>query len=361
MYWPTPARNETEIMGYTIRTDEWRYTCWFEFDTVLIVPKIHNIIGQELYDHREDTGEEIDWKGEHFNLAKNKMYVQVVNTLHEKILNYIQLRPIKGRVVNTDADINAENQKTKKIKGVVITADNKKTMRTNMKGKSEMDGYTNLKQFHQVTSVCSTCSVPLPNGGLRVTHATLSIATPLNTIEKCAQKCLSVPQQKCISFSYLGSAAAPTECQLYSFSEQYTVVVDAKPYQYYLRNQIPTVAPLASPSKKMIPNLLSAPTKNVVLGSNTVFAKSMEISIDYLLRHYEPNNMLYWFRHRANLPQPKNAAPQGWDRCVNNIRGSHSHLCLKGSVASTFMMGAGGHLRWNENVELRQRLDQGKE
>ena len=71
--------------------------------------------------------------------------------------------------------------------------------------------------------------------------------------------------------------------------------------------------------------------------------------------------MLYWFRHRANLPQPKNAAPQGWDRCVNNIRGSHSHLCLKGSVASTFMMGAGGHLRWNENVELRQRLDQGKE
>ena len=80
-----------------------------------------------------------------------------------------------------------------------------------MKGKSEMDGYTNLKQFHQVTSVCSTCSVPLPNGGLRVTHATLSIATPLNTIEKCAQKCLSVPQQKCISFSYLGSAAAPTQ------------------------------------------------------------------------------------------------------------------------------------------------------
>ena len=52
------------------------------------------------------------------------------------------------------------------------------------------------------------------------------------------------------------------------------------------------------------------------------------------------------------------AAPQGWDRCVNNIRGAHSHLCLKGSVASTFMMGAGGHLRWLEDQnELRRRLD----
>ena len=44
-------------------------------------------------------------------------------------------------------------------------------------------------------------------------------------------------------------------------------------------------------------------------------------------------------------------------RCVDNIRGAHSHLCLKGSVASTFMMGAGGHLRWQNHAELRKRLD----
>ena len=29
-----PARNTTEIMGYTVRVDGWRYTCWFRFDTV---------------------------------------------------------------------------------------------------------------------------------------------------------------------------------------------------------------------------------------------------------------------------------------------------------------------------------------
>ena len=31
-FWPTPQRNATEIMGYTVRVDEWRYTCWFGFD-----------------------------------------------------------------------------------------------------------------------------------------------------------------------------------------------------------------------------------------------------------------------------------------------------------------------------------------
>ena len=37
-------------------------------------------------------------------------------------------------------------------------------------------------------------------------------------------------------------------------------------------------------------------------------------------------------------------------------------MCLKGTVASTFLMGAGGHLRWHKNdsahaVELRRRFD----
>merc|ERR1712166_1482262 len=32
LFWPTPARNATEIMGYTVRVADWRYTCWFGFD-----------------------------------------------------------------------------------------------------------------------------------------------------------------------------------------------------------------------------------------------------------------------------------------------------------------------------------------
>ena len=40
--WPTPYRNQTNIMGYSVRVDEWRYTAWFGFDNVSIVPVRHS-------------------------------------------------------------------------------------------------------------------------------------------------------------------------------------------------------------------------------------------------------------------------------------------------------------------------------
>ena len=52
VFWPTPQRNATEIMGYTVRVDEWRYTCWFGFDGVTQTPNREEILGRELYDHR---------------------------------------------------------------------------------------------------------------------------------------------------------------------------------------------------------------------------------------------------------------------------------------------------------------------
>ena len=39
-------------MGYTVRVDEWRYTCWFGFDGRTQTPNRDEIIGRELYDHR---------------------------------------------------------------------------------------------------------------------------------------------------------------------------------------------------------------------------------------------------------------------------------------------------------------------
>jgi len=48
VFWPTPQRNATEIMGYTVRVDEWRYTCWFGFDGVTQTPNRDEIIGREL-------------------------------------------------------------------------------------------------------------------------------------------------------------------------------------------------------------------------------------------------------------------------------------------------------------------------
>jgi iduronate 2-sulfatase len=95
-FWPTPLRNATQIMGYSVRVDEWRYTCWFKFNPKLVVPmtsSADDIIGRELYDHRGDPGL-LDWKGEHANVAFDPANADVVANLHMKILAYISLTPI---------------------------------------------------------------------------------------------------------------------------------------------------------------------------------------------------------------------------------------------------------------------------
>lgn len=85
-------RNETKLMGYSIRVSDWRYTAWFEFDPVAIVPLVNHSLGRELYDHRGDTGLWTDWPGENANLVDRPEHSGLVQELHQAILNYIQLR-----------------------------------------------------------------------------------------------------------------------------------------------------------------------------------------------------------------------------------------------------------------------------
>ena len=87
-------RNETKLMGYSIRVEDWRYTAWFQFDPVAIVPLVdgHHSLGRELYDHRGDTGLWMDWPGENVNLVDKREHAGLVEELHQAILNYIQLR-----------------------------------------------------------------------------------------------------------------------------------------------------------------------------------------------------------------------------------------------------------------------------
>jgi iduronate 2-sulfatase len=95
LIWPTPLRNETQIMGYSVRVDSWRYTCWFGFDGQRVVPRTHDILGRELYDHRGDSGE-LDWKGEHINVVDEPQHAPLVQRLHQVVLGYIQLFPTTG-------------------------------------------------------------------------------------------------------------------------------------------------------------------------------------------------------------------------------------------------------------------------
>merc|ERR1712032_746544 len=96
-------RNQTQLMGYSIRTDEWRYTAWFRFD-----PKgargpldsgnffgrvlVSEGLGRELYDHRNDSGKWLDWPGENINLVNRSEHAGVVVTLHKRLLDYIQIK-----------------------------------------------------------------------------------------------------------------------------------------------------------------------------------------------------------------------------------------------------------------------------
>lgn len=90
---PIFQRNETQLMGYSVRVDEWRYTAWFAFDKVKIQPIVDYVIGQELYDHRGDTGLWLDFPGESTNLVHLSEYAPMVRQLHKRVLDHIQLTP----------------------------------------------------------------------------------------------------------------------------------------------------------------------------------------------------------------------------------------------------------------------------
>ena len=114
------------------------------------------------------------------------------------------------------------------------------------------------------------------------------------TLEACASACAS--DAGCIGFGFLESSGA---CDTYCFTEQYTVAVAAEPWQYWLRKDTPNVAPLSQPARAAVPTLLSTPRGNVTVSADGVFGRSMAISLDYLLRNYRVDEMLWWFRHRA--------------------------------------------------------------
>jgi len=85
-------RNCTEIMGYTVRVDDWRYTAWFGFDGPAMQPKRHEILGRELYSHAGDDGD-LDFPGENVNVVDDQTNRATVDRLHSMILDYIQLWP----------------------------------------------------------------------------------------------------------------------------------------------------------------------------------------------------------------------------------------------------------------------------
>jgi hypothetical protein len=59
-------------MGYTMRTDRYRFTLWHVTDCP------DEVIGLELYDHQEDPAENV-------NLADNPQYSEIVAELRHRL------------------------------------------------------------------------------------------------------------------------------------------------------------------------------------------------------------------------------------------------------------------------------------
>lgn len=66
---PRPAyyRGKPQAMGYSVRTNKWRYTEWLDFET-------HRLVGKELYDHVNDDNETV-------NLEADKRYNKLIAEL----------------------------------------------------------------------------------------------------------------------------------------------------------------------------------------------------------------------------------------------------------------------------------------
>merc|ERR1712059_125192 len=65
-------RTDFTWMGYTMRTDRYRYTEWVQWNGATLSPEWSQLRARELYDHKEDLGPWTDPDGfENVNLANS--------------------------------------------------------------------------------------------------------------------------------------------------------------------------------------------------------------------------------------------------------------------------------------------------
>nr|CAB3263463.1 iduronate 2-sulfatase-like [Phallusia mammillata] len=74
-----PSLKDIKIMGYTMRTNRYRYTEWVGFDPTNFKANFTEVHGKELYLHNSDPLEI-------YNVANLKMYADLAESLHKKLL-----------------------------------------------------------------------------------------------------------------------------------------------------------------------------------------------------------------------------------------------------------------------------------
>jgi len=78
-----------DFMGYTIRTDDWRYTAWVPWSSMDEGPdwtRFPSEGASELFNLQGDTGRDFDFDGYSKNLASEPSMAQIVRELYERLV-----------------------------------------------------------------------------------------------------------------------------------------------------------------------------------------------------------------------------------------------------------------------------------
>lgn len=85
------SHTDIDAMGYSIRSDDWRYTEWVHWNKNTTGPIWDNVVGQELYNHTGDYGASIDaatpTKNHHGNPSLAQVEAKLQKQLHQHFKN----------------------------------------------------------------------------------------------------------------------------------------------------------------------------------------------------------------------------------------------------------------------------------
>lgn len=84
------AQNKVIVLGYAMRTPEYRYVVYFHFNRTTELPMIQlPPFAEELYDHKNESLSDFTHR-ETFNLAVRPTYNVVIQSLRTKLVDFIQ-------------------------------------------------------------------------------------------------------------------------------------------------------------------------------------------------------------------------------------------------------------------------------
>lgn len=84
---------ELSLMGYAMRTPEYRYIAYFHFNLTIMRPDLDRLpYAEELYDHKNETLADFTHR-ETFNLAVRPVYSVIIQMLRNKLVSFVRELP----------------------------------------------------------------------------------------------------------------------------------------------------------------------------------------------------------------------------------------------------------------------------